>query len=525
MKGGFSTFESAAEDLPQYYIGGFHGNINSSNVIQKTIILNTSTKATFQAYGTDATANYEFTLTNPLEVSITSEIDDPNISYVYEDGYMIYTINNPEAGEWYLEFSTSTTNDQQYGISIFEDSYIGFVVSSQKDWTNTGQSIILLAELSDNAGAVTGATVIANITLPDESVQTITLYDDGTNGDDTADDGIYSFTFSATTREGSYSIEARATGTVSTGTFERTSTAGFTASSADILIDSPITEEGVDTNANGVYDLLRFTVPVQVSVEKGYRLTASLLDSTLETIEIVNSGILSLTTDSNSISVEIDAQDIVKHNMPGPYTLHGIEISDADTGITTTAAEDFATAAYQLSTFEPLDSDSDGLSDTLEQSIGTLIDKPDTDEDGATDYQEVAYDNNSLEYVPAADSNPLVIDTDNDTMSDGYEIAYGLNPLVDDTLDDLDGDGLSNIYEYKNHLRADKIDTDDDGRNDKWEIDHGASPIVYDSYVKLNGDIDLDGATGITDLVFMADQCLVVLCLCQLSGSEDDDVH
>jgi hypothetical protein len=41
-------------------------------------------------------------------------------------------------------------------------------------------------------------------------------------------------------------------------------------------------------------------------------------------------------------------------------------------------------------------------------------------------------------------------DDDNDGMPDSYENQYsGLNSLVDDANDDLDGDGFSNIQEYK----------------------------------------------------------------------------
>jgi hypothetical protein len=345
--------------------------------------------------------------------------------------------------------------------------------------------------------------------MPDETVQNITLFDDGTNGDNTPGDGIYCYMFTSTSLEGTYNVEAHATGITSTySTFERTATTSFTATPADIAISGSIDDEGVDTNLNPLFDVLRFTVPVTVSVEKDYRFTASLIDTYSQTISVINSGILPLTHDSNSVSVTVAARDIVAHNVAGPYVLCSIKICDANTGLIICDANNYTTAAYQLSEFEPLNSDDDGLSDVLEQSIGTDINKVDTDEDGATDYEEISVDGNSASYDPPTDSNPLVQDTDIDGMTDGYEIAYCLNPLVDDTLGDFDGDGLNNIYEYENHLRPDKIDTDDDWRNDKWEIDHVTNPLVYEMYTRLTADIDLNAAVDFSDFGIMASQWL-----------------
>ncbi len=43
----------------------------------------------------------------------------------------------------------------------------------------------------------------------------------------------------------------------------------------------------------------------------------------------------------------------------------------------------------------------------------------------------------------------MQLDTDGDGMPDAYEIANGLNPLVPDANGDRDGDGSSNISEYR----------------------------------------------------------------------------
>ncbi|MDH3901255.1 MAG: thrombospondin type 3 repeat-containing protein [Gammaproteobacteria bacterium] len=78
------------------------------------------------------------------------------------------------------------------------------------------------------------------------------------------------------------------------------------------------------------------------------------------------------------------------------------------------------------------DTDGDGLSDGLENQIGTdpLVDA-DYDSDGLTDYQEVNWDGDATEYDPVNDLNPLADDTDGDGFKDGMEDAAGYDPLLD----------------------------------------------------------------------------------------------
>ncbi len=64
------------------------------------------------------------------------------------------------------------------------------------------------------------------------------------------------------------------------------------------------------------------------------------------------------------------------------------------------------------------DTDSDGLTDTAEQSVGTDPNNPDSDGDGLTDGEEV----NTYR------TNPLNPDTDGDSFSDGVEVENGFDP-------------------------------------------------------------------------------------------------
>ena len=133
---------------------------------------------------------------------------------------------------------------------------------------------------------------------------------------------------------------------------------------------------------------------------------------------------------------------------------------------------------------------------------------PDTDNDGLLDGEEIFnYQTNPLN--PDSDNdylsdgyeiltsltNPLDQDTDNDGMPDYWEINNNLNPLADDSSDDFDNDGLTNIEEYQLNTYADLLDSDNDGMPDGWEINNNLDPLANDSQV----DIDEDGLSNLKE--------------------------
>ncbi|MGI6369983.1 MAG: OmpA family protein [Ignavibacteria bacterium] len=170
--------------------------------------------------------------------------------------------------------------------------------------------------------------------------------------------------------------------------------------------------------------------------------------------------------------------------------------------------------------FGETDYDKDGLSNSLEKTLGTdplnpdtdgdgITDgdeyykyktdplNPDTDGDGINDYDEIFKyktdpnradsDNDGLndyDEIFRHKTDPLNHDTDGDGVTDGDEVnIYKTNPLVADT----DGDGINDydeIFKYKTNPLLE--DTDQDGINDYDEIfKYKTDP--------LNKDTDDDG--------------------------------
>lgn len=96
--------------------------------------------------------------------------------------------------------------------------------------------------------------------------------------------------------------------------------------------------------------------------------------------------------------------------------------------------------------------------------------RDDTDRDGLDRWEELAIG-----------TDPESGDSDEDGMPDDWEFEHGLSPINDDQTDggdgDLDGDGLSNMNEYRNLTLPNLPDTDGDGVSDGIEVNQNSDPV------------------------------------------------
>jgi hypothetical protein len=136
------------------------------------------------------------------------------------------------------------------------------------------------------------------------------------------------------------------------------------------------------------------------------------------------------------------------------------------------------------------DSDDDGLTDGFELTLGLDPNNAngDKDGDGLSDANEFFGTGPLAPWGPTDFTNP---DTDGDGIDDGDEVAQGTDPTDPDT----DGDGLLDGQEIVLGTDPKKVDTDGDGLWDGFEVTNGLDPL------DPLGDADGDGLVDANEVL------------------------
>jgi peroxiredoxin len=146
------------------------------------------------------------------------------------------------------------------------------------------------------------------------------------------------------------------------------------------------------------------------------------------------------------------------------------------------------------------DPDGDGVPNDIENQYGSDIYQIDTDHDKLDDEQEIfILATNPTKADSDADGvSDFDEDTDEDTLTDGAELANGTNPLNSDT----DFDELPDAEENMKTTNPLLADTDSDGAKDGWEVLNLFDPLTPNETftVKKSASIGALNATISTEL-------------------------
>lgn len=90
---------------------------------------------------------------------------------------------------------------------------------------------------------------------------------------------------------------------------------------------------------------------------------------------------------------------------------------------------------------------------------------------------------------------PVTSDADMDMIDDDWERMHGLDPTRDDAAEDLDGDGITNLNEFRGGTLPEDIDSDDDGLADGEEDANRNGVVDPGETSATEADTDGDGLT------------------------------
>jgi pimeloyl-ACP methyl ester carboxylesterase len=140
-----------------------------------------------------------------------------------------YAIDSPEQGTWTARVdSVDVPKDGElFSFYTFFDSSIALFSGTSDGRTTyaTGEVAPITATLQNNGVPITGASVSAAVTRPDNSTESLPLHDDGVRSDAQANDGVYTYAYQLS-MTGGYGITMTGSGP---GGFQR---AGVLALSA-----------------------------------------------------------------------------------------------------------------------------------------------------------------------------------------------------------------------------------------------------------------------------------------------------
>lgn len=344
--------------------------------------------------GTSSTA---FSIESPSGTIVQEGSTSPGVVFgqeeVFDSRIKTFAVTQPEVGMWRLHVrqTGSTTGIAAHGVAaMLSDHQTSASLSVDDDSVAVGDSLIIRASITSQGVSVPGVQVTVFVKRPDESVTQHQLMDNGIAPDTAAGDGIYSAAYIQTDQEGRYQMLAQCDATMTPLPFMREAQALATVVAAQVTLAGTITEQVSDTNGNGLYDLLRFNVPVVSASPGAFRAIGELRDSTGRTHFARESVVLGV--GAQNVAIEFRGDAIYDGAVDGPFTLVRIAIAKDVAGeLYPTVDEDpmYSTAPYGYVAFEHnpieftgngsalgVDTNGNGLFDRLDTRIEVLLAQP-----------------------------------------------------------------------------------------------------------------------------------------------------
>lgn len=361
------------------------GTISAGEVQPRTLVIDQAPAMVAMLYPSDALG---LVLVSPSGQRIDPATADVDVDFTQGDVLggkaAAYSLRNPELGQWAVEVTGMSGTDIDYAVSTWiQDPRVTLDGGFDRDSIATGEDLVLQATLREQHVPLLGASVRAFVELPGGGSIGVVLRDDGSNGDATASDGIYSGLRAAVTEPGLHRVEFIADGVDSTVHRFSRETFGLATVSDGQAHFTGFYDAGTDTNGNGYYDQLVVHAHVYADAAGPYHVLAILSDSAGHTHQA--SVRQALVSGDNSIPLVFDGGDLYHNRIDGPYVLSSLRLAqdnDIDLLPTDEVEDVYATSAYAYTAFEHeriqltgtglangVDSNGNGLFDSMDVAV------------------------------------------------------------------------------------------------------------------------------------------------------------
>lgn len=214
--GGFYADSANPSKLPENFVD-FHERITGHQIIN-SVYGNFGNKETFSAktvFVDEGSESVSFSLLwNDASAGATLTLKDPdgNLHQTQAIPQGRYTrINSPKAGDWQIIIDPRGASTSPFVVRAYTHNRINnFVASLRKPSVKPNEEIYVYAIARSIGGAVTkpNEKIVATVTLPDGTQDTVELYDNGRDtgghGDDMAGDAIFTGVYTNTAQKGAY---------------------------------------------------------------------------------------------------------------------------------------------------------------------------------------------------------------------------------------------------------------------------------------------------------------------------------
>lgn len=337
------------------------GSIARGQTKSYTMVVDSASAAGFML--THAAGDLRVTLTSPTGASITPGTTSAASGTFYNvisdvEGLkaVAYVINNPAPGIWQLTLtapSVSADGEEEFYLTgLVKGAALSLTADTDRPYYKVNDPVVIRARLTSPAPP-TGATVAAQVALPDNTLVSVVLSDNGGDSDGVANDGIYSGRLTNTAQSGLYRVLVTASRD-NPSPFRREALIQTTVSSSVSTFRTPFSSSGKDTDRDGLYNQLVVTARVNVAQAGSYRIVGVLKDKNGKVID-TRASTVSLAAGLRAVALGFSGERIYANRVDGPFTLSVIRLAE-DTGAQLLPLQELTdahiTAAYAYTRFQ-----------------------------------------------------------------------------------------------------------------------------------------------------------------------------